>query len=131
MFPSAQPLMEHLCGQQVQNSGCTVKVVDNNGGFTGPVVGWLWKSPSFFECKHVRKLLKQKEICITCDEDTGVLLKRWGVAVLLAVPPAHLPGQTAESASGQILHPAETTSAKQAQQRRSGHADRHTRFHVQ
>lgn len=67
---------------------------------------------------------------ITRDEDTGVFLRRWGAAGLLAVPPAHLPGQRAKSVTGQTPHPAETAPAKQAQHGRSGLADRRTRFHV-
>lgn len=55
-------------------------------------------------------------MCITRDEDTGVFLRRSVAAAagVLVVPPAHLPGQTAEAASGQTLCPVKTTSAKEA-----------------
>lgn len=74
---------------------------------------------------------RQKKNCITRDEDTGVVLRRWGAAGLPAVPPAHQPGQTAEAAAGQTPSPAETASAKQAQHSRSGRTDPRTRLHVQ
>lgn len=70
------------------------------------------------------------EICITCDEHAHVFLRRWGAGVL-AVPPAHLPGGGTEAAAGPAPRPADTASAKQAQHRRRGHTDPHTRFHVQ
>lgn len=74
---------------------------------------------------------RRKKMCITRNEDAGVFLRRWGAAALLAVPSAHLPGQTAEAATGQTPRSAETTSAKQAQHSRSGHTDPHTLLHIQ
>lgn len=71
------------------------------------------------------------DVCITCDEDARVVLRRWGAAGLPAVPPAHLPGQGAETATGHILRPVETASAKQTQHSRRGHTGSHTQLHVQ
>lgn len=78
-----------------------------------------------------RRQYELRKMCITRNEDAGVFLRRWGAAALLAVPSAHLPGQTAEAATGQTPRPAETTSAKQAQHSRSGHTDPHTLLHIQ
>ncbi len=53
------------------------------------------------------------------------------VAGVLVVPPAHLPGQTAEAASGQTPRPAKTTSAEEAQHSRGRPKEPHARMHVQ
>lgn len=58
-----------------------------------------------------------------------MFLRRWGAAGLPASPPAHLPVERAEAATGQTLRPAEATPAIQAQHGRSGQTDMHTWLH--
>lgn len=58
----------------------------------------------------------------TCDEDPGGFLRRLWAAVLLVVPPAHLPAQRTEAAES------ETALARQAQ--RSRRADTRRWLHV-
>lgn len=91
----------------------------------------MFLRPPFFPGNTHTHTLKGGVLFITCDENARVFPRRRGDASVLAVPPAHLPGQTAQSVPGQILRPAQTASAKHAQHSRRGRADRQTRRHVQ
>lgn len=54
------------------------------------------KMATFSECTSTGSH-QSRNVLITCDEDARVILRGLGATGLIAVPPAHLPGQTAKS----------------------------------
>lgn len=54
------------------------------------------KMATFSECTSTGSH-QSRNVFITCDEDARVFLRGSGAAGFIAVPPAHLPGQTAKS----------------------------------
>lgn len=91
-----------------------MKEVGNTGSFTGKAL------------TLGLKVITNKTLFVTGDEDTGVFLRRSWATGLLTVPPAHLLGKTAKAVTRQTPHLAPTASAKQAQHARSGHTEPHT-----